>query len=115
MPAQPINPSALVPNPAVPTRAQMIDAAVTGIFASVFNTDGTTSVRLVQVSDDGKLMVGGDATALLETQRTMVVDLLTQILTELKVANLIQAGQMGFGDDLDKLRQDAMQEKTFAT
>lgn len=109
------NPSSAQPNPAVPTRAQLIDAAICGLIGTVFNTDGSTSVRLIQVTDDGKLVVGGDVTALMEIERTLVVDLLTQILTELKVANLIQAGQMGFGDDLDKLRQDAMQEKQFTT
>lgn len=115
MPALPPNPSQAVPNPAQPTRQQLIDAAVCGLLGTVFNTDGSTSVRLIQVDDNGKLVVGGDVTALYETERTMVVDLLTQIVIELRVANLIRAGELGFADDLDKLRQDALQEKGFTT
>lgn len=107
---QPVNPSQTQPNPAVPTRQQMVDNSVSGIFATVFNTDGTTSVRLVQVTDDGKLMVGGDASAMLQVMRSQVVDTATLALVELRVQTFILAQANGVTDDLERLRHDAFSE-----
>lgn len=100
-------PSQANPNPAIPTRQQMIDAAVRGLLGTVFNLDGSTSVRLVQVTDDGKLAVGGDVTALFESQRTAVVDALVMIATELRVHSILLLAQSpAITDDLDALRRD---------
>lgn len=97
-----------LPNAAIPTRQQLIDAAVCGLLGSVFNTDGSTSVRLIQVSDDGKLLVNDapEMGALLETQRTSIADKLQFIAVELRVISLILAQAHGITDDLDKLRYD---------
>ena len=93
------------PNPAIPTRQHLIDAEVSGLLGSVFNTDGTTDIRLIQLDDDGKVLPAGVSSAL-RTLRGPIEGALALILIDLRLQSMILAQAHGIADDLEQLREE---------